>query len=125
MVAGFAAQSLEHVEFRQLGQGLRAGGFELDDLLVDRDRLEGESFLRVGVRQLVKVGERLGDVLVAEVKVPDGIEQGQVGRLFFEDERVLLDRRLGLSLGDKLFSLLIALGLLKAIYRLHTHDFVG
>ncbi len=98
----------EHLELRarlvdqplfgvQLGERLvhlEQGRIELDDLLVDRDRFDEETFLGVALRDLGEEIDRLVDALDPRVEVADPVQRVDVVRVVGEQLAILADRRL-------------------------------
>ena len=75
---------------------------ELDDLLVDRDRLDEETVLRVPVGDLGEELDRFVDLVQPDVEVAHPVERRGVVRVLGEELAVLLDRGLDLPLRDHL-----------------------
>jgi hypothetical protein len=114
LFARFPIEPLEDVQLGQLEDGFDRIRVDFGDLLENGDRLDGEAVLHVGVAQFVKRLESLGGILLAEVEIPDGIQQREIRRVPLQDHGVLLDRIEVLPLADKLLSLLHRSGFVKS-----------
>ncbi len=95
-------QALLVVELRQPFVDREARRIELDDLLVDRDRLDEETVVRVAVGDLREETHGLVDAVDARVEVPEPVQRRSVVRVLGEELAVLLDGGLDLAARDEL-----------------------
>jgi hypothetical protein len=109
-------QPLLVVQLGELLVDLQPRGVELDDLLVDRDRLDEEAFPRVLLGDLREEVDSLVDALDAGVEVAHPVQGVDVVRILGEELPVLADRRLDLAAGD------VLLGGLDDLLALESHQ---
>ena len=95
-------QALFVVQLRQPFVDREPRRIELDDLLVDRDRLDEESVVRVAVGDLREEPHGLVDAIDARVQVAQPVQRRGVVRVLGEKLAVLLDRGFDLAARNEL-----------------------
>ncbi len=99
---GLGDETLLVVELRQALVNRETGRIELDDLLVDRDRLDEESVVGVAVRDLREEPHGLVDAIDARVQVAEPVQRRGVVRVLGEELSVLLDGGVDLAARNEL-----------------------
>jgi hypothetical protein len=115
LAAGILNQPLLVVQIGEPVVDLELSRVDLVDLLEDRNRLQEEAVLRVGVGDPGEEGDRLPRVVHPDVQVAHLVERRDVLRIVLEDAEVLLDRLVELAPCDEL------LGRLEDLFAVNRH----
>ena len=100
--AGVVEQPLLGVELGQFQRRIHAR-FELGDLFVHGDALDGEALRGIGVAHRLETLDGLRGIPEAGVEIADGVVDGKILGIMLEDLVVLSNSVLQLALLDKLF----------------------
>ena len=95
-------QTLLVIELRQAFVDREPRRIELDDLLVDRDRLDEETVVRVAVGDLREEPHGLVDAVDARIEVAEPVQRRSVVRVLGEELAVLLDGGFDLAARNEL-----------------------
>ena len=95
-------QALTRGDLSGLEQCVLVVRLDLQDLLVERDRLRKKSILVQAVGDAGELIDRLVDLSGADVQIAEDVGGIPVARLILDDEEILRDRRIRLSLPEQL-----------------------
>ena len=120
LLARITEQILLGIEFGQAADFVYAGGIDLGDFLVQRDRFDSESFRGVGFPDFLEVRCRPVWISHSRIQVAQGIQNGQVLGVVLQDLFVVINCVLNFPLLDVLLRRVEDLCFIKTKTERHT-----